>query len=210
MKNKTIFARAILAGLMIGISATVYLSCENKVIGAFLFTLGLLSICTLNLYLFTGKIGYIFTENKNYTGHLLTWIGNLIGSVLCGIMIRYVKPELILKARHIITEKFSMDIGQSFVLGIFCGILMYVAVQIYNSTYDSVGKYMGIMLCIPTFILSGFEHSIADMFYSSIGICSLRTFVTAILFILIVTLGNAIGSIIFDVVLNLRWRRNIG
>jgi len=51
---------------MIGVGAVIYLSLENKVIGALLFSVGLLSICCLGLNLFTGKIGYV-VENKQYT-----------------------------------------------------------------------------------------------------------------------------------------------
>lgn len=51
--------KSILAGIMIGISSTVYLSVNNKIIGALLFSIGLFMICSFKMYLFTGKVGYM-------------------------------------------------------------------------------------------------------------------------------------------------------
>ena len=47
------------AGLMIAIGCSVFLACENKYIGACLFSVALLTICIKNYSLYTGKIGYI-------------------------------------------------------------------------------------------------------------------------------------------------------
>ncbi len=52
---------------------------------------------------------------------------------------------------------------------------------------------LGILICIPTFILCGFEHSIADIFY----FCNARIFSwQAVLVVLLVALGNALGALI--------------
>ena len=68
-----------------------------------------------------------------------------------------------------------------------CGILMYVAVKIFKEFKTP----MGVLFCIPVFILSGFEHSIADMYYFALaGSFSLNYF----WFILSVVLGNTIGA----------------
>ena len=56
--------KAIAAGFMIGIGAVIYISCENKIAGALLFTVGLFAVCAFGMNLFTGKIGYIIS-NKN-------------------------------------------------------------------------------------------------------------------------------------------------
>ena len=47
------------AGLLISLGGTVYLTIENKIVGAFLFSIALFSICYFKCYLFTGKVGYI-------------------------------------------------------------------------------------------------------------------------------------------------------
>jgi formate/nitrite transporter FocA (FNT family) len=66
---------------------------------------------------------------------------------------------------------------------------MYLAVSIYKEK----GSYISVLFCVPAFILAGFEHSIADMFYfAASGIVSLR----ATGFIWIVILGNALGGML--------------
>ena len=59
---KHAFWTGIASGMLVGIGGAVYLSCESKVVGAVLFSVALLCICLLGLYLFTGKIG-LFIEN---------------------------------------------------------------------------------------------------------------------------------------------------
>ena len=56
------FVLAVLAGIAIGIGGIVYLSLENKVAGALLFTVGLYTICAHGLNLFTGKVGYLVQQ----------------------------------------------------------------------------------------------------------------------------------------------------
>ena len=50
---------AVSAGIMIAIGGSVFLACDNKYVGAVLFSVALLCICYLGYYLFTGKIGYL-------------------------------------------------------------------------------------------------------------------------------------------------------
>ena len=53
----------IAAGLCISLGGAVFLACENKVVGAVAFTIGLLSICYYGLSLYTGKVGYLFEKH---------------------------------------------------------------------------------------------------------------------------------------------------
>ena len=57
MLNK--IASGICAGILISIGGSVFLSCENKIVGALLFTVALLCICYKGYSLFTGKVGYL-------------------------------------------------------------------------------------------------------------------------------------------------------
>jgi len=73
--------------------------------------------------------------------------------------------------------------------GIFCGMLMFIAADVYKNKKS----YLGAFICVPVFILAGSEHSIADMFYfCAAGVFSLDM----LIFILLVALGNAIGGVI--------------
>ena len=56
--------RGIYAGLMIGIGGTIFLSVDNKIMGSFLFSIGLLMICMYNMNLYTGKIGYVVVNKR--------------------------------------------------------------------------------------------------------------------------------------------------
>ena len=68
------FVSAVLAGMMIGMGGTVYLSQTNSVVGSFLFAVGLFTVVVFQLHLFTGKIGYLPFQNLTYlTELLITW-----------------------------------------------------------------------------------------------------------------------------------------
>ncbi len=183
------FLMAIAAGIFIGIGGTVLLSLENRIIGSVLFSVALLSICTLGLYLFTGKVGYLV--NSHTTTDILSVIaglaGNGVGCWLAATGVRICRPSVIEPAQALVAPKLSQSPIYAIVAGIFCGILMYTAVQIYKDK----SSMAGIFFCVPVFILSGFEHSIADMFYF---FCAGEYSAQMFGFILLVVIGNAIGG----------------
>ena len=73
--------KAILSGLMIGVGGTVYLSCDNKYIGGFLFSFGLFTIIQYGFNLYTGKVGYIPEREPAYIiDVILIFLGNMIGT----------------------------------------------------------------------------------------------------------------------------------
>ena len=189
--------KSFLAGMMISIGAAVYLSCESKVAGALFFTVGLVTICVLGLFLYTGKIGYAL-ENKNKPNVLLIWLGNLLGTAVCGVMMRFALPQLHDKARPLFENKMAQNPLATVVLGLFCGVLMYIAVEHYKEG-SGAGRFLGIILCVPTFILCGFEHSIADMVYCTFAVDSWADIICALIFVIIVTVGNTLGSLIFRI-----------
>ena len=193
--NLKILVRAILAGVMISIGGTIYLSLDNKMLGAFLFSIGLFAICANGFNLYTGKIGYVIDNKPKYLIELLfTLIGNLIGTVGCGYLLYLsrVGDKLRGTAQAISTVKLNDNLLSIFVLAIFCGIIMYLAVDLYKRLTD-FGKYMGIFMGITVFILAGFEHCVANMFYFSIA--NMWTWKT-VLYVLVMIAGNSVGSIL--------------
>lgn len=183
MLNK--FFRAVAAGVMIGIAGAVYLA-VGPPLGAILFSLGLILICARGYNLYTGKIGYIQKPKEAID----MWIyvgGNALGTWL-------VAATQTISTTDLITAKLAMPWWLTLIKAIGCGILMYLAVDIYKRgyrVYEQLSRYIGIVVCIPAFILAGFEHSIADMFYIWLGgIYDWRV----LEFICIVILGNAIGA----------------
>ena len=82
-KTVATFLRAILAGFCIGLGGVVFLALlpTSKPLGAFLFAIGLFTICTHGFNLFTGKACYILDNKPSYLGTLVViWVGNLIGA----------------------------------------------------------------------------------------------------------------------------------
>jgi len=178
------FRESLCAGILITIGGTVFLSCENKTVGAVLFSVALLCICYKSYYLFTGKIGYIVEQHKkqDFLNLAVGLFGNLIATFLLGMLLRTVLPEMC-------SAKLAQFPLYTFIRGFFCGILMYLAVSIYKEK----NSVLGILFCVPVFILCGFEHSIADMFYlGASGIFSVKI----ILFTALVVAGNTFGAIV--------------
>lgn len=181
---------------MIAIGGTVFLSIENKVIGASLFSIGLFGVLIYNLNLYTGKIGYLITNfNLKYIKELIiTLIGNFIGACSVGFILRYTRiyDKIYEKSLILANTKLNDNILSIFILSIFCGLLMYFAVNGFKKQTD-FGKYLVVYLGVAVFILCGFEHCIANMYYFSVAdIWSLKT----LGYTGIMVLGNSIGSFI--------------
>ena len=120
---------------------------------------------------------------------LLGILGNLIGTVLCGWLIRAEMQSLGDSANALCLAKLEQSALSTLTRGLFCGVLMYLAVSIFRDSKTP----LGILLCIPAFILSGFEHSVADMYYFAVsGMVDLQAFG----FIWTVILGNTLGAMI--------------
>jgi formate/nitrite transporter FocA (FNT family) len=196
MIKKTV--EGILAGILIAIGGSVYLSCARNegylytVIGAFFFSVALLCICYQGYSLFTGKIGFIPEKHDKEAFSVLLWglLGNLIGTLVCGFALAVAFPDLKDQAALLSAGKLEQEIWQTLIRAIFCGILMYLAVVIFRDKKTP----LAIFFCIPVFILSGFEHSIADMFYFFLGYPTFE--MKSVLFLVVVLIGNAIGGML--------------
>ena len=147
MKRSKVFLSAVLAGLCVGYGGIVFLSLENKVIGAAAFTIGLFVICTFGFHLFTGKVCYVFQNNRNYAIDLpVIWLGNLAGTGLsagCANLTR-LAPALREKAASLCQIKLDDSLFSLFLLGILCNILIYIAVEGYKSNPHELGKYLSL------------------------------------------------------------------
>ena len=195
MKKVVSFLYSVLGGACIGIGGTVFLSCENKVTGALLFCLGLFTICTFGFNLFTGKVGYVFEQPLPYTGFVLSvWLGNLVGTGLVGYAVRATRIVGIAeKAETLCQAKLNDGLLSIFILSILCNILMFIAVDGFKNNPHELGKYLGIFLGVSVFILCGFEHCVANMFYFSVAnVWSAKT----VLYLLVMSVGNAVGGVL--------------
>ena len=196
-ENGRIFLKAAAAGITIGIGGAVYLTLENRVIGAVLFGVGLYTIVLNGLFLYTGKVGYLISakDKKAYILQLIfTWLGNFAGTALAAAAIPATRIRNLRRTAEVICKTKLADTPHSIlILAVFCGILMYVAVDGFREK----GNPLILFFCVTVFILCGFEHCIANMFYFSLaGAWSLR----AVIYLLLMTLGNSVGGILLPLV----------
>ncbi len=191
------FVSGILGGGCIALGGVAYLSLESTVLGALFFTVGLFTICTLGLNLFTGKVCYVFQRDRVYALNLpVIWLGNLAGTVIVGLLVQATRPgpHLVARAQSVCQAKLDDGWLSLFLLGMLCNIFIYIAVEGFNQNPHQLGKYLSLFFGVMVFILCGYEHCVADMFYFTVaGVWSLDT----LLRLLIITLGNAVGGVIF-------------
>lgn len=199
LKNWELFRSSILAGICIAIGSTVYLSCSNKYIGTALFGIGLFLICTYGWSLFTGKIGYIVKNRKQYNllYYIDIWLGNLVGCASIVLPLRIAKPDIALVAKELVESKLQAPPPQMIILGIMCGMMMFLAVNTYQIVDNTLDELISIFLPVSVFILCGFEHSIANMCYIIYAIeINPDQIINSIFYVIIISLSNAVGSIL--------------
>lgn len=124
------------AGVIIGLCCYLYQNCMSQLIGAFLFGIGLCTICECQLPLFTGRVG----KSNDIKNLRIIFLYNVIG-----IMSTY-----ILLNTNLLPYYLSMGIG--------CGMLMQIGVVMYNKSPIIT------IMCVAAFILCGFKHCIAMVF----------------------------------------------
>lgn len=154
----------ILAGLLIAIAGYANLIIGG-IPGACIFAFGLLSICALGLNLYTGKAGscnFTFTYKENSISYLFLSVFclNIFSVIFAGTILPY-NQKAAETVAIIIKDRVNCPLYIAFIKAIFCGLIMEIAVYIYKNNKS----YLGILFGVPLFILCGFYHCIADMFY---------------------------------------------
>jgi len=199
------YIKAILAGIAIGIGGMAFISVRGGALGAFLFSIGLLSVFIGDFYLFTGKVSSI-VRRQQIPWILMILFGNFFGATLMGILYRLIaSPDSIEFAVDICNAKL-LEGWRVIPLGALCNMLIYIATLFYDVPAEKqmrsvVGMRINlenpipVILCVMVFILSGFEHSIANMFYFAAASSSLRG-LDVLQYLGLNILGNAIGGIL--------------
>lgn len=153
-----LFLSSILAGLCISIGCIINLQIGG-VIGAILFTFGLITVVHYKYSLYTGTAGFIDSW-KSFLNLIYILIFNIIGCFGTAYLISIAIPDLQDKVITIIQNRESQEIWSAMIRGIFCGFLMTTAVK-----FGRENKWLPLLWAVPVFILAGFYHSIADAFY---------------------------------------------
>ena len=201
MSSGKLFLNAVLAGLFIGIAGTVCMALPNAVMGAFLFGFGLLTIVSYGFKLYTGAVGYLAIQGKNVPRYLLEllliWLGNLAGCFSVGFLVRQTRsfPGFAERVANVCAAKAGDSFVSWLILSFFCGILMYVAVETFKRKEElsATVRVPVLFLCVAIFILSGYEHCIANMYYfSAADMWSWK----ALGAIGVMTLGNSLGGML--------------
>lgn len=175
-----ILKQSLLSGILIGIGDVIKTASDIKYMGAFLFSLALLTIMQNGLPLYTGRIGFIKEYKITYLLRVLVY--NLAGSVIPMLMVAFCKEDICNAILVSAKAKFSIGYLELFMLGILCGVLMLVAVY--------TKKELITVLCIMVFILSGYEHCVADFPFLVMNFSGEN-----LLKFICIVLGNSVGSI---------------
>jgi len=196
------FISSIYAGAMIAFGGAVYMSIpQNKYLGCFLFSLGLLTVVLRGYDLYTGKIGYlsiskkddsVFNILKNPSYYIWVLLGNFVGAFIIATCLRNTRfaDSIIANCSQAVSAKLSDNLLSIFLLSCACGVMMFLAVDGYKKSKN----WLFVILPVMVFILCGFEHSVANMFYiSAAGEWSMKAFY----YTLIMILGNGVGAIVF-------------
>jgi len=151
---------SILAGICISIGCIVNLMSGGGIIGAVLFTFGLITVVHYKYALYTGTAGFVSSFSDIINVLCIVFIYNVIGCIIMAQLMQYAMPDIIEKCNVIAEARSQINIWQAFIRAIFCGFLMTTAVK-----FAREGKWLPLIWAVPVFILAGFYHSIADTFY---------------------------------------------
>lgn len=153
-----LFRSAVFAGITIGIAGFCYLA-VGGVIGAVVFSFGLLTVIGYKLKLFTGTAGFVTL--KDMPSLLLILVGNVFGCLLIALMTRVSPLPLQDTVKGIMDVRVATGPLRCGILAIGCGFIMTTAV-----TFAREKHFLPLLLGVPLFIFSGFPHCLVDAFYT--------------------------------------------
>lgn len=154
-----------------------------RTISGLLFPGGLAMVLLMGVDLFTGNclISISVLDKKTSLAAMLkNWLyvytGNFLGSMLvaCGCalfgQLNYSSGGLAVYTMKVAIGKVSLSFGNAFVLGILCNILVCMGVLCGFAAKDVAGRILGTFLPVAFFVICGFEHCVANMYYIPAGI----------------------------------------
>lgn len=155
----------------------------TRLLGGFVFCLGLILVVVAGAELFTGNnlIIMAWASGKVTTGQLLrnwiiVYVGNLVGSIGTALFIflsgqyAFGGGAIGLNVLNIADAKSNLGFVQAIVLGIMCNALVCLAVWLTYSARTTTDKILAILFPITAFVAAGFEHSVANMYFIPMGL----------------------------------------
>jgi len=209
----------VLAGLYISFGGHLFLVALSegmgKVMGGAVFSVGLVLVVIAGAELFTGNIimvigtfSRLFAFRKLLRNWIAVYIGNFVGAFTFAILIWQSGlfgsdaglNNLGAIAVKVAETKLTLTFEQCFIRGMFCNMLVVLAIIMAMMAKDITSKILCCILPIMTFVACGFEHCVANMFLIPIGLFAKGVPVLgqAVIFrnILPVTLGNIVGGVL--------------
>lgn len=175
-----------------GIQSEVY----GSLVGAVLFSFGLLTVLGYKLKLYTGTAGYI---NRNEVGQLfLILLGNITGCLCVALLTRLSPMDIQASAQKIMELRLGTGPLRCGLLAIGCGFIMTTCVQ-----FGRQGQYLPLLLGVPLFIVCGFPHCVADAFYFlCVPVAFVKANILQILMLYVcLVMGNLAGCNLYRIVL---------
>jgi formate/nitrite transporter len=219
-----LFIFGVLAGIYIAFGASVATAVVSggtldagvaKFLAGSVFSVGLMLVLILGSELFTGNIlmtiGLIYQKysfNRVLRNWLVVYFGNFIGGLLIAWLVFYsgllVNPNGLTSigtaAVKIAETKLQLGFTEALCRGILCNMLVCLAVIMCIASKTLEGKILGIYFPIMAFVASGFEHSVANMYFLPAGLMAKGEFVSKFpdIFnnLIPVTVGNIIGGLL--------------
>lgn len=218
LKTSAMIYLGILAGMYIGFGGLANTIISQtlgnidpglaKFAGAAVFPVGLILVVVAGAELFTGNnlmtlavMNKKITLSQMFRNWGVVWVANLVGSVFLALIVFYggvLGGDAGIKAIAIAESKVSLDIMALIFRGIMCNILVVLAVWIAASAQDVISKLFACWFPIMLFVLCGFEHSVANMFFIPMGMLlgAKVTMAALIKNLVFVTIGNILGGAI--------------
>lgn len=232
---------AILAGVLVSLGAVASSSASfgipdagvQRLITGAVFPIGLIMIVLVGAELFTGNALMVTAAlSKEISwgalarNWVLVYVGNFIGAVAVAALMAFFgqlnlgSGDLAVYTAKVAAAKCQLPWGNAFVLGIFCNVLVCIAIYLGNTAHEVSGKILGVFFPVFGFVIASFEHCIANMYYIPAGIFAnlvpgyasliaeagintavldVPTFLMANL--IPVTLGNIVGGVAVGVVM---------
>ncbi len=179
-----------LAGMFIGFGAIAFQIATatiggnlGKFVGAFLFPTGLALVLLAGSELFTGNcllVIPLLEKEAGIGGVLKNWLfvylGNFLGSAVLAFLLVFghtpsaIDGALLDTMMATATAKVAISFGDAVFRGILCNIMVCLAVWMSFAAKTAGGKIASLYLPIVVFVLAGFEHSVANMYYILAGI----------------------------------------
>lgn len=203
----------ILAGMFIGLGGLAFILAKSTttspLLAAALFPIGLFLVCSFNTNLFTGKIGFALTQDKDATtyisplDYLVMLISNFVGAAIIGLISYFLfrdSIQVIQAAESVASSRLTppaapIDIFAPFLKAVVCGALVYAAIYLYRRADSLVSRFIAIFIPIFLFVYLGFNHCVADFFYLSFA-CSFTPY--SFLHLALVIIGNSFGAILLN------------